>query len=51
MIDIQRFTWSKTNAFLVGTNTVGGLFLAGRMIEIGRRTADIVDISFEIGFL
>src|SRR5699024_490891 len=48
VIRIQIRTWFREKALPVLTYSPGQLLFTGRMTEVGGRSADIMDITFEI---
>ena len=48
MVDDKVFAWFRRKALLTPAKAMLFLPYAGRMAEIGGRTADVVDISFKI---
>ena len=49
MITDKIFTWRGSEAFSVCADPMLKLMLAGRVTEIGGRTANVVDISLKSG--
>ena len=50
MVRDQVFARLREEALFSRTCSVFQLFLAGREAEVRRRTADIMDIAFELGY-
>ena len=51
MRNLKIFTWLGMQTFLARTGSALQLILTGRMIEIRGRTADVMDVTFEIRIL
>ena len=49
VIHFKLFTRRRSQALAVGTHTMLHLFVAGRIAEIRRRTANVMNIAFESG--